>query len=368
MNDNKHNIYNNNSNNTANYDIEDQTFTIGYDQTDYDDEKNNFKYNENINDNSPLEKFKLSNALYNLNNSTNSNNTNNTCNQNNFRKSQSYPNNYSIDYFNNSGNHFTEINLSNDIELVNVSTNPIVRVNLTENMKINALDETKDEINTLDETSSLMEESNSKINICCSKSNYLVKFYYWVGLDKISVRTELLNKFISILLHIFIMVIFEIYFYFNFVVSIEKQQFLDKIQQYINEFEHNLNLNEMQKELIRQFFKLNYSETFLENLYMLYIESLNAQKKLLHHLMVKTCGVAGIIGIVLIGLIVYGLWYKYKIKWRWIWVENLLMFLLLGIFEYWFFMNVILNYNPITDDEIKYYIANQFVNYFNSTG
>ena len=91
------------------------------------------------------------------------------------------------------------------------------------------------------------------------------------------------------------------------------------------------------------------------------------QKQLLNHLMIKSCKVAGIFGLVLLGLIGYGLFKRYKIKWKWIWVENFLMFVLLGIFEYWFFMNVILNYNPITDAEIKYYVANQIVNYFNST-
>ena len=57
-----------------------------------------------------------------------------------------------------------------------------------------------------------------------------------------------------------------------------------------------------------------------------------------------------------------GIYDRTKIKWRWIFVENLLMFLFLGIFEYFFFTTIIMNYNLITDSEIKYYIAKEFFN------
>ena len=120
-------------------------------------------------------------------------------------------------------------------------------------------------------------------------------------------------------------------------------------------------------EFIYQLIGYKYDNTLLTELYTLYIQSLEQQKELLYHLMIKSCKVSGIFGLVLFGLIVYGLFNGYKIKWKWIWMENFLMFAILGVFEYWFFMYVILNYNPITDAEIKYYVANQFVNYFNST-
>ena len=66
----------------------------------------------------------------------------------------------------------------------------------------------------------------------------------------------------------------------------------------------------------------------------------------------------GIIGFILLVLFGFGLINRKIVKWKWIFIENLLMFLFLGIFEYLFFTNVILHYNPITDDEIKYFIAN----------
>lgn len=312
-----------------NNDIENQNFIIDGEYLDNDETFTNES-------NSPLERFKTSNILYNSNFDS----------SNNFRKSQSYPNNYYKKNTYNIG--------SNSIELVEQSFNPLVN--------------NRDETNETSESSNLIISPNTNSDIDSDiETNYFIKIYNWFGLNKISVKTEILNKFISIILHIFIMIVFEIYFYFNYVVDIEKQQFLDKIQQYIDEFSNNLNLDNTKKELVYQLFGYKYDNTLLAELYTLYINSLDKQKQLLHHLMIKSCKVAGIFGLVLLGLIGYGLFKRYKIKWKWIWVENFLMFVLLGIFEYWFFMNVILNYNPITDAEIKYYVANQIVNYFNST-
>lgn len=340
---NNNNYNNNNNNDNDKYltnDIEGQNFII--DGEYLENKEVNTNYDNDAN--SPLERFKKSNPLFELNSS------------NSFRKSQSFPND--LLWTNRLKNKYS--NNTTDIELVKISMNPLVNFNSNHNA-----DEVND-VNDIDEESGLIIETTCNINDYV-KSSYFSQIYNWFGLNKISVKTEMLNKFISIFLHIFIMVIFEIYFYFNFVVDIEKEQFLEKIQQYIDEFIHNINLDQTQKMLIYKLVGDKYDNTLITQLYEMYTKSLKQQKKLLHSLMFKSCKIAGIIGIVLIGLIGFGLFKKYKIKWKWIWVENFLMFALLGIFEYWFFINVVLNYNPITDAEIKYFVANQFINYFNST-
>lgn len=315
------------NNNNVN-DIENQNFII----------EGKFLDNDEIfinHSNSPLERFKNLNQIFEFNSS------------NSFRKSASYPNNYIMKF-----NLDKKLNIkTNNIDTFEISSNPLI------NSNNNNIDE-NNELSTL-----IIKKNINKL----SYTNYLYYIYYWCKLDNMSTKIEILNKFISIILHIFIMIIFEIYFYFNFVVNIEKQQFLDKIQQYINQFTSNLNFNDTQKDIIYKLIKNEYDTSFMNELYRLYVQSLQQQKQLLHHLLIKSCGLAGIIGLVLIGLLSYGFFKGYKIKWKWICVENFLMFAILGIFEYWFFMNVILNYNPITDAEIKYYVANQFVNYFNST-
>ena len=64
-----------------------------------------------------------------------------------------------------------------------------------------------------------------------------------------------------------------------------------------------------------------------------------------------------IITSILILLLTVGIYYGKNIHWRKILVDNILMFVSLGIFEYIFFMNIIMKYSPVTDAEIKYEIA-----------
>lgn len=238
---------------------------------------------------------------------------------------------------------FEEINNS-----MNESTNPIVMTDLIDH------DIFSKNINFINlETN---ETNETSIN------NY-IKNYNWLCYYKIN-KIVIINKLLSIILHVFIMVIFEIYFYFNFIIQIEKKLFLNKINDYICQLNNNL-LDKTQKEFIKKI--INSNNFILKSLYDEYIKSNNQQKKLLYKLLLKSCRIAGIIGIFLMIFICMGLYDKKKINWKWILVENLLMFLFLGIFEYFFFMTIIINYNPITDSEIKYYIVNEFFNYINST-
>ena len=196
--------------------------------------------------------------------------------------------------------------------------------------------------------------------------NYF-KYFLFCNLSKIN-KIEILNKFLTICLHVLIMVIFEIYFYFNYVVFIEKDEFLNQIDKYFGQL-NDIPIDSTQKKLIKYIFNSNNSKynIYLDYLYNQYINSLSSQKKLLQKLLIEACTMASIIGIIFVLLFVSGLFYRKKIKWNWIWIENLLMFVFLGIFEYFFFMTIIMHYNPITDAEIKYYMVDGIIKYFNST-
>ncbi len=247
----------------------------------------------------------------------------------------------------------------------------------------------KDQLDSHERKESIISEQNSNINniinydsddnlienksiIKIFKGNFkkicsYFKYYLLCNLTKIN-KIEVLNKFMTICLHILIMVIFEIYFYFNYVVWIEKNEFLKQIDKYFGQLDY-IPIDQTQKQAIKYLINSNNSkyDAYLDYLYNQYINSLSSQKKLLHRLLIKACTMAGSIGILFIILFGIGLLYRKKIKWNWIWIENLLMFLFLGIFEYFFFMTIIMNYNPITDAEIKYYTVNGIITYFNST-
>jgi hypothetical protein len=167
----------------------------------------------------------------------------------------------------------------------------------------------------------------------------------WINNYKI----EFINVSLSVFLHVCIMIIFEIYFYFNYVIFIEKEAFLDKINDYFDELtKYNTqviayNFIEIQNEM----------DTIYEN----YRMAVTRQEKELHHLMIVACKIGSGFWSVFFLLWVIGILHFKEIKWKTILVENIVMLVLLGLFEYLFFMNIIMNYNPISDAELEYIVA-----------
>ena len=166
---------------------------------------------------------------------------------------------------------------------------------------------------------------------------------------------EILNKSISISIHILIMIIFEIYFFFGYVVNIENETFIKKIGDTYNHFE-TVKLNAIEIEIIK---KLIQNEEYIQNdLYTKYLDSKDRQKIILHNLFVKSCKMTIPFGVICF-ILTFVSFFNFKyIKWKSILLENITMFLVLGLFEYFFFLNVILKYEPVTNEEIKYFMVN----------
>jgi hypothetical protein len=172
------------------------------------------------------------------------------------------------------------------------------------------------------------------------------------------------NKFLTINLHITIMIIFELYFYFSIVILIEREKFLKKINT-IFETTNPLQLNYIQEKLVSQIIIENNAVS--DKLYQQYIYSNEVQKQLLEHLLYKSIGMSIMSSIPTFIFTLNAIYHRKIIEWYWIIIENLLMFFLLGIFEYLFFINIVLKYDPITNDEVKYLLNIQFIRYLNET-
>ena len=160
------------------------------------------------------------------------------------------------------------------------------------------------------------------------------------------------------------MIVFEIYFYFNFVIIIERDLFIDKVNKYINDFS-KFNINEHEKTLINNIIN-NNNTGILNILYKNYKDSLIHNDKIIKKLIYKSSFYASIVGLCFLIFFLMGLVKRKDIKWKWIIWENLMMLLFLGLFEYYFFFNIVLKYNPINDDEIKYLIVKGFMDYLQS--
>lgn len=201
--------------------------------------------------------------------------------------------------------------------------------------------------------------SNICINKYCNRfiiselNIFYIKFKNFIGSKQIT--TELLNKSLSISIHILIMIVFEVYFFFDYVVKIENKTFIEKISDTFKQLE-NPKLNSIEIEIVKKMIKnKNY---ILNDLYNQYINSKRDQNTILHNLFVKSCKMVIPFGIICLMLIFISCFRLRDIKWKSIIFENIIMFLILGIFEYYFFLNIILNYEPVTNEEIKYFMAN----------
>jgi len=178
-------------------------------------------------------------------------------------------------------------------------------------------------------------------------------------------KINVINKMLSITIHVFIMVMFEIYFYFNYVIYLEKDEFMRKISSYVNELD-NIQFNPIEKKIAGNAIIKN-SQQVSSQLYLEYIESLYVQSQLKNQLLILSYKMASVVGSILGFFLLWGLFNWKEIKWKTILIENVLMFVFLGTFEYMFFSRVILQYNPVTDGEIKYTVYEGIVNYLNQT-
>lgn len=179
-------------------------------------------------------------------------------------------------------------------------------------------------------------------------------------------KFKLLNKSLTICLHILVMILFEIYFFFNFVIDIENDKFIGKIDEYFNKLKP-IQVSYLEKQVMNRLISNEYENGLMRNLFINYAESIQRQNYILNKLLIRSYKMAIILGSIFLFLLTVSFYNCKKIEWTIIISENILMFLFLGIFEYYFFINIILNYEPVTDEELEYKITNGFIGYLNQS-
>lgn len=264
-------------------------------------------------------------------------------------------------------------NKSNNIELVKL--NPLIYdVENIENIKNdynkndNDYDNNSNSLNHTNKSISLTFNNHFKERLypCCNKLKFIfLKLKIIIKLEKFNNflndnKYEFLNKSLSICIHILTMILFEIYFFFDYVVDIENKTFIKKIEDTFNHFE-TMNLNNLEIEVIKNII-LN-DKYLLDKLYNDYIISKQLQNDKLNYLFKQSCKMTIPFGIIFILLLLLSLIKFNHINWKIIIMENVIMFLILGLFEYYFFLNIILKYEPVTNEEIKYQMMNHFFIY-----
>jgi hypothetical protein len=177
-------------------------------------------------------------------------------------------------------------------------------------------------------------------------------------------KVELKNKLISVCFHIFLMSIFEIFFYFFFIINIERKLFLEKLITYNKQIydKYNENVSPEEHAMISNTIYNLFNEKMLKDLKDNCEEDIHQQQILFKMLLNKAIILSTIVGSIFISTIIYG---RKEVKINWVLFENILLFLFLGLYEYIFFNIIILKYNPITDGEIQYLFVCNIVSIFN---
>ena len=171
---------------------------------------------------------------------------------------------------------------------------------------------------------------------------------------------------IHIGVHITLLSLFEPLFYFLYVTNIEKNLFFSQIKALINKFINNLDVDLINSILTNPLF--NYliisnfgNETYVDNYFKElktnYDNSMNENNQNEHDLQVKSYffTILAFFSTTLY-FIIHQCIFNEKYLFLKIMLEHSILVLFIGLYEYWFFNTIVLNYSPWTEDEIIYYI------------
>jgi len=174
-------------------------------------------------------------------------------------------------------------------------------------------------------------------------------------------RSELIiNKLIMFMLHLFLITIFELVFFFNYVTKFEDSGIngvFDSLTRSIINSCSNLNKN--QKTIVDDIFKMFINTTQVnQNAQNAYNSRMLVNNSLMIKAITYFIVVSGI-NIFIIGINKCTI--NKRINYKEIIIDNLIMITLLGIYEYIFFSNIIFKYLSISTDEIFQNFQNKFI-------
>ena len=195
------------------------------------------------------------------------------------------------------------------------------------------------------------EKNNTKYTILIEQST-----------KKISCIQKILNKvnecdhfvficynILIVVIHIFLLSIFEPYFYFYYITKIEKQAFQKKMSEYLHKM-GGFYVNDINSDF--RFYIKNILNSTINNIYQNVINEYNnyeitrqKEEETLHH---KCMIYGGIILSILITFLCCSCMIRKKISWKSIVLENFVMIACLAGYEYIFFNNVVLGFTPMS--------------------
>lgn len=197
----------------------------------------------------------------------------------------------------------------------------------------------------------------SILNIRNKNKNYLNIIRCLRKIKNSNLYKTIVTSGIVVSSHLLLLSIFEPIFYFSYVINIESNAMLSELDGYIN-YAVNIYNKEFSEELKYQIYtKLNllyntYDYIIDQNI----VESKKKNLKIEEKLKITAAYYSLSIGLILLLLILCSLPIFNKIKWKIIILENMMMILIFGLYEYLFFKNVVMKYDPVTDEDLNEYL------------
>lgn len=168
-------------------------------------------------------------------------------------------------------------------------------------------------------------------------------------------KTRILNKLLLFVMHIFLISVFEMTFFFTYVTKYENQSLINLIDAYLNKVIKTCNiLTPPEKQDVSEIVDIFINETEIiqegeiANNYRI---EYNNNLLLLGFIY---CITLFVLNIVIIS--VNALYFKRKIEYKTIILDNVIMVVCLGLYEYMFFTTIAFKYKTITNYELDTYI------------
>lgn len=164
------------------------------------------------------------------------------------------------------------------------------------------------------------------------------------------------NKLILFFVHLFLIAMFELIFFFNFVTKYEDKALIDVFNQMTNQATSICStLTKNDKLLVNNFLSFFINTTKInQEASLSYDVRFNYNYKLLMKAIYYIVFIGGLNTVI---ILMNYLWFKRKINYKTIIIDNLVMIIFLGLFEYLFFSTIVFNYQTISSDELNKQIS-----------
>lgn len=219
-------------------------------------------------------------------------------------------------------------------------------------------------------------DENKKIPIKLKCKIWGKKLYYRF-FKKDKKEYFILTIIVHLLFHILLLSVLESIFFFKYASVIETQTYINNLGN---------SLKEIKKYDIEQSFtiydsdykkiKLNITDLYYDNYnddsindYFINLKRKAEIGKLdritnnnnLYHKSFNACYTLGSVFLVFLLFVKY----NFKLDFKKLLVEHILFMLGIGLYEYWFFSNIVIKFSPLSSEETNYFISSCGYNYFN---